>query len=271
MLRRRIHIILIFCLAVLACEKEYSWDFKTEDLDRVVVDGIITNELRSQEIKLTRTNDELNQVPEPLSGADIWVVADTNRFEFTEVSGIPGIYLSEPFQAVINQTYHLRVVVESDTFTASAGLEPVTPLSDLVTVLDSSRNQYRYIFNEGGRPSMTKVFYDWSEDSAYCQEYGSCMAQEAYYRLDNTDINEIFGPDTKVLWFPPGTIVVREKYSLTESHQEFIRTLLMETDWSGGYFDVQHGNVRTNLSNGALGYFAACMVVRDTSLVGINK
>jgi hypothetical protein len=38
----------------------------------------------------------------------------------------------------------------------------------------------------------------------------------------------------------------------------------METEWSGGVFDVQHGNVNTNLSNGALGFFGVCMVVIDT-------
>jgi hypothetical protein len=41
----------------------------------------------------------------------------------------------------------------------------------------------------------------------------------------------------------------------------------METEWSGGLFDVQPGNVTTNLTNGALGYFAVCMIVSDTIYV----
>jgi hypothetical protein len=72
--------------------------------------------------------------------------------------------------------------------------------------------------------------------------------------LNNIDVNTIFGGDREVICFPSGTTIVRKKYGLTESHQSFLRSMLMETDWSGGIFDVQHGNVETNLSNGALGF-----------------
>jgi hypothetical protein len=43
--------------------------------------------------------------------------------------------------------------------------------------------------------------------------------------------------------------------------------MLMETEWRGGIFDVQHGNVITNLSSGAIGYFAASTVVTDTIFI----
>jgi hypothetical protein len=115
---------------------------------------------------------------------------------------------------------------------------------------------------------MTEVYYDWSHDTTYCTSYGYCSAGETYYILDNHDINAIFSPDKKQLYFPEGTMLIRKKYGLTESHQEFIRSLLMESDWSGGMFDVQHGNLESNLSEGALGYFGACMVVSDTTIVG---
>ena len=43
--------------------------------------------------------------------------------------------------------------------------------------------------------------------------------------------------------------------------------MLSETDWRGGVFDVLPGNARTNLSEGALGYFTAAEVIRDTVVV----
>ncbi len=43
--------------------------------------------------------------------------------------------------------------------------------------------------------------------------------------------------------------------------------MLSETDWRGGVFDVLPGNARTNLSEGAVGFFTAADVIRDTVLI----
>jgi hypothetical protein len=43
--------------------------------------------------------------------------------------------------------------------------------------------------------------------------------------------------------------------------------MLSETEWRGGVFDVQRANVSTNLSEGAIGFFASCTIVTDTTVV----
>jgi hypothetical protein len=80
-------------------------------------------------------------------------------------------------------------------------------------------------------------------------------------------VAEEFGPAKQEIWFPAGTTLIRKKYSLTKSHQEFIRSLLIETEWRGGLFDMEQGNVLTNFSHGTRGWFAACMVISDTNIV----
>jgi hypothetical protein len=61
-------------LAILVgCEKEYPWDFKPDNISRLVVDGIITNELMPQCIKLSETNQDMNQGFNPVSGAFVSV------------------------------------------------------------------------------------------------------------------------------------------------------------------------------------------------------
>jgi hypothetical protein len=50
-------------------------------------------------------------------------------------------------------------------------------------------------------------------------------------------------------------------------YAEFLRGMLSETDWRGGVFAVLPGNARTNLSEGALEYFTAAEVIRDTVVV----
>ncbi|MBE9509733.1 MAG: hypothetical protein IMY71_02550, partial [Bacteroidetes bacterium] len=48
-------------------------------------------------------------------------------------------------------------------------------------------------------------------------------------------------------------------------------TMLSETEWKGGVFDVLPGNVYTNLSEGAVGFFAVSTVVSDSTVVGVES
>ena len=87
------------------------------------------------------------------------------------------------------------------------------------------------------------------------------------YTLSTIDVNQLFKPAVENLSFPAGAMVIRTKYSLSPDHERFLRSLLSETDWRGGWFDVMHGNLHTNLNNGAVGFFAACSVVQDTTYI----
>jgi len=81
-----------------------------------------------------------------------------------------------------------------------------------------------------------------------------------FYTLNTVDANELFAPAKEAVYFPKGTKISMKKYSLTDEHAEFMRSMLFETEWTGGLFDANHANVKTNLSEGALGFFGACSV-----------
>lgn len=259
---------ILLVLLLLGCNEEpIDWKFDSKDLNRVVVDGIITNELKAQLIQLSHTNSQINEGLQPLIGASVWVDDNTLVYEFAESASEPGNYYSTPFQAVIDNIYYLTLIHEADTFEAYADMVPVTAQNPTYIQYDTSSYLYHFVYTGSRNPAMTKVYYNWSANPDYCEQYGNCYAQETFYNLDNIDVNALFKPETEAIEFPLETIILRKKYSLTEAHQKFLRSLLMETEWSGGIFDVQHGNVSSNMSNGALGFFAACMVVVDTVVV----
>ena len=54
---------------------------------------------------------------------------------------------------------------------------------------------------------------------------------------------------------------------MSSRYQEYLRSLLSETEWRGGVFDVEKANVKTNMSEGAIGFFAVTTVVSDTITV----
>ncbi|MBU0763481.1 MAG: hypothetical protein KJ607_01460, partial [Bacteroidetes bacterium] len=112
-----------------------------------------------------------------------------------------------------------------------------------------------------GEPAMWEVFLDWSHVPEYeLLPDSSCRARVWYYSLTTVDVSQIFSPQQEQVIFPEGTRIVEKKYSLTLQHEEFIRGMLSETVWRGGYFDVTPANITTNLSEGAIGYFGACTV-----------
>ena len=249
------------------CEIEYPWKLQESEVKNMVVDGIITNEMKAQRINLSITNTKPNKLSEPLSGATVTVDDKNNQYHFIESSTIPGSYFSLPFQAVVGKTYVLTIFNNSKTFTARDSMVSITELSSFNLSIESKGDFYVYNHIKTGMPAIIEVYFDWTKSTEYTQTYGSREAQETFYILKNVDINEVLHPDKEIIRFPKGTKIIRRKYSLSEEHQVFIRSLLMETEWRGGLFDVQQGNVSTNLNNGALGFFGVCMILKDSMVV----
>jgi hypothetical protein len=252
---------LLLLLLTLSCEKITTWDIQPSD-QFPVVDCIITNELKYQELTLYLSAKGLNQNPEAISGAVITMNDGISTLSFSEIE--PGKYRSaEPFMASAGNEYTLSVTCRGITAVARAEMVAITPLESLEIVARDSL--FRFVYHSGNQPSMTEVFYDWSAVPGYCESYGSCQASEVFYTLDNIDVSKMFAPDRIIIPFPKGTQIIRRKYSLSKDHQQFIRSLLLETDWRGGLFDVEQGNVPTNFSSGMRGWFATCMVLSDTT------
>lgn len=263
----RFLVLLLTIIFLSGCETEYPWKLQESEVKNMVVDGIITNEMKSQRINLSMSNTKPNKLSEPISGATVTVDDKNNRYQFIESLTIPGSYFSLPFQAVVGKTYVLTITSNSKIFTARDTMVSITELSLFNLSIQSKGDFYVYNHIKTGMPAIIEVYFDWTKSTEYTQNYGSNMAQETFYILKNVDINEVLHPDKEIIRFPKGTKIIRRKYSLSEEHQKFIRSLLMETEWRGGLFDVQQGNVSTNLNNGALGFFGVCMVLKDSTMV----
>lgn len=253
-----------FITMLSSCELETTW--KIESFDRVaVVDAIITSEDEEQQIRIYYSTSELNQSPEPISGVNVLFTDGTNFYPFYESNLEPGLYLSPSIPVAVNTPYALILEYEGFSDTAYAYMTAVSNLKPAIYAEED--NLRKYVDPGSDLPAMTEIYYDWSSSAEYCDYYGSCTATEVYYSMEIVDIINEFAPDKQQILIPRGTTVYRKKYSLTEEHQEFIRSLLIETEWRGGLFDVEHGNIPTNFVNGTRGWFAVCNVLMDSHVV----
>jgi hypothetical protein len=234
----------------------------------LVVDGIITNEKKPQEIKLSLAMSKPMAITPVASGASVYVQAADSTYTFEEIPEGSGIYISSnPFRASAGKTYHLTIEYRNTKFTASATMAGITALPAFrFNPEDSALFSYIY---EDDAPSMQEVFFDWSDVEGYREkDPGSCKAVQYFYSLETIDISQFLGPAREIVRFPIGTKIHRTKYSLSLEHEYFLRTILLETSWRGGNFDVLPGNSYTNLSEGATGFFGVCMVLHDSSTAG---
>lgn len=261
-------ICIILFFTILACEREADWTYPDSTEKKLVVDGKITNTKRNHTIRLLLTSGNPNENFEPATEAEIYIAYADTTIILTESS--PGIYHTDSFRAVSDYLYHAIAIYEEDTFVATDQMYPITPIQNPIFEASSD---WAAFFTITDIPSITPAFYqvwaDWSSLPDYDTiSFESKSALLNYFTLSRYDITREFASDKEKYYFPLGTELVIHKYSISKEYENFIRSMLMETEWRGGIFDVLYGNVPTNFSNGALGFFSVSAELSDTLIVG---
>lgn len=260
---------ILFLIAGSACQEKVEWELEMQNTLRLVVQGKITNEKKAHEVKLSFPVYEINGIPRAVSGAAVSVSFGDSIIELTEDPTRPGTYLTDPgFRGVVNEVYLLKIEFEKYEFQAAARMEPVTPIRNPgYYQVQQDPPLYELVFSGSDEPSMVKLEMDWSHIPGYdtlAENLNHAIIYGYYFTPLTVDVNELFAPARERVQFPPGTKVIITKESLSEGYAEYLRGMLSETSWNGGLFDVKPGDPKNNLSFGAIGYFAATTVIRDT-------
>ncbi len=272
--KKLIIFMLVFAFFMInSCEKKESWKLKNTQEKFLIVDGIITNEFKNQIIKLSLSYSDLNGSENYISDAIISVSDGNADYNFHKTTEDNGIYVSDnKFSGVVNKTYKLSINYENKEYVAEANMLPVSISEPLPYKQVPDTNMFYIVadiasFNPDVS-SMYEVILDWSEISGYEDlPVSETTAHMFFYSLTTIDVNQIFSSNNETILFPQGTKMTQIKYSLTSEHEDFIRSLLIETQWHGGFFDIEEGNVYTNITGGAYGFFGACSVVSRSSVV----
>jgi hypothetical protein len=108
-----IRVVFVFLLTTLlfsSCTEQYVLQSNTFE-DILVVNGIITNELRFQEIKLTRTYRLEEDKPAFEKGANVYVTdSDNTVYEFDE--DVDSYVSKSEFKALPGKTYQLNIITK---------------------------------------------------------------------------------------------------------------------------------------------------------------
>ena len=258
-------LVLVMLLIVFGCEEQVDWQFQPQENGALVVDAIITNEFKMQEVRLSLSYSGLNGQPEPVSDAEISISDGQNIFQFMEAPGDAGKYFSEePFATQLGKIYTLDILWNSQEYSAENEMIAVFPFNTITFAsygeTDSlTVNEVAPLYSPDEQ-AMYEINIDWSHIS----NVEPNRAKLFFYTFSTIDVNELFKPSKETVAFPKGSIVIEKKYSLNEDFAAFYRALAMETDWQGGVYDENSASLPTNVSNGGVGFFGVSAVLVDT-------
>ena len=267
-----INILLLFSILgmTMACTDEIDWDLKYQEMDLIVVEAKITDDIKSHEVNISKPLHEMNGTPEPVSGLVVELADGRSFYPLREDISRPGTYLTSPnFAGEAGKGYQLRIHQGDNLITAISYMREVTPFQNMRTYLvQTNPPLYEVHITDSDEPAIVRLKLEWSHVPGYdTLSHEENHALIYHYTLGTIDVNRMFPPEREHVRFPPGTIVFREKESVNGPYEEFLRGIVSETDFRGGVFDVLPGNARTNLSEGAIGYFTATQVIRDTLVI----
>jgi hypothetical protein len=261
---KKIVLYIVLVVFFSGCEKKTDWTINSKVSNLIVMDGIISSDVVTQSLKLTRPVTELNAVPAPVTGASILISDEDSVFHLNEQPAGSGIYKSTvPFGARKNKHYSLLLYYNGQVISAKSVMVAATPFNFLVYTKDDNSSLFHVSwvgssFSTTG-PAMWEVLLDWSKAPGYQNiDSAKCTARLIFYTLSTLDVSQIFAPSMEKVSFPSGTKITETKYYITPEYAEFIREVLLETQWQGGLFNTTPANVPTNLSAGGAGFFAVC-------------
>ncbi|HEU4790342.1 MAG TPA: DUF4249 domain-containing protein [Flavobacterium sp.] len=133
----KIIFLLLICFTINSCTEPYILETNTYE-EALIVEATITNELKKQEITLTKTSRFEDTATQIESGADVFITDNTGtRYNFEEESG--KYFSTTEFQAIPGKEYQLNINTKDGRFFKSSTetLTPINAMQDVKAVVET--------------------------------------------------------------------------------------------------------------------------------------
>ena len=273
---KKAEIIFFGVLVVLLCGRctEYI-DLELETSSRrLVVDGMITDERKMQYLRLTQSVPFLSDtVSPPVSGANVYITNGYGVEILRESNEMPGFYLTEnDFTAPPENYYELTVSGvdidedgETETYRAVSYMPEVEKPDSINLVYDETWEIWKVLLY-GSDNLETEDYYlfrlmiNGTLISDNISEYN--VASDRFFedgRADGVWVQSInANRDAEPL--QEGDVVSLQMCGITEAYFDFLEGVQREGRGQYPLFSGPPANAPGNISNDALGFFAAFSV-----------
>ncbi|WET04768.1 DUF4249 domain-containing protein [Flavobacterium sp. YJ01] len=165
----KIILLLLLSLLINSCTEAYNLQTNTYE-EAIVIEATLTNELKKQEIKITKTARFEDEGPTTETGATV-IVKDNlnNEYAFTEQSGV---YVSQSeFEVISGRQYRLEIKTKDGKVyeSSSETLTTATPIADIIpTAVTKEKEGLGVQINVNSYdPTGTSKYYRYEYEETY--------------------------------------------------------------------------------------------------------
>lgn len=255
-------VILVFA----SCNKEISWDAQSADT-KLVVQGVITDELKNHQVKLSKTMSYDSNKAEYVTGATISISDGTNVFQLTEVGN--GFYETDLIAGEVGKEYTLNITLKENIggynkFSASSEMKGYFDIDESFCFLNE-----HYSDEEDTATTLLVVLFGQeapTEDDYYLfqlkklgssQEF-SINDQSTFADYGDNGMNDIALLYTIEDSIPIGDSLEITVHSISEDYLIYMDEVFTEIDRYDPFGMMgPAANPKGNISGGAFGFFRA--------------
>ncbi len=260
--------IIILIIFLSSCTEKIDIDVGTT-YQRFIVEGTITTDTMKHVVKLITSIDYYeNEQPPVVSNAIVTIDDGINKITLEENSENPGYYeTDENYFGVVGRTYELEIEIPEaingyTSYTASSELKPVAPIDSIrveyiedwevwelqIYALDPpTEDFYSFeVFKNGIEITDTITKRGVSDDRFFNGNY--TFGVSVYYFYSGYEPEFVY----------PGDTITLRMGGITKDYYNFLIELMDQTfEYRNPLFSGPPANIRTNISNGGLGFFTA--------------
>jgi len=273
---------LLVVLIMFSCTERIEIELGSSDI-RLVVYGEITNQQKAHQIFLSSTSDYFSNKPAVgISGAEVRISDGNHDLICPESEYFPGLYqTSALFAGSIGKTYKLtieNVDVDKDgkmeSYSATSFLPPVSTVDSIkLSYLSRSYISGWQVHLYALDPAERKDFYAfkiYKNDTLLTDSLS-----EYYFQSDelfngkytNGIIAQFLNdskPDEKA---SKGDKITFELNGITKEYYDFLTEAQFEISTKIPLFSGPPANVKSNISNNAVGFFTAYSVSKSSAII----
>jgi hypothetical protein len=238
---------------------------------KLVIEGVINDFDNQCIIKLSKTTDYFNQKTNPpVSDAVITLTDNVGTIvNFNESE--PGTYLEESVHTKPNINYTLNIHSEGNEYVAKATIPQKVNIDSLTYKFNPESMIYEvgYVVScHFSDPGEFRNFYR-------LKTYNINERTKAKYSEDLYNDNLFNGNKVELPWsydvYQELDTVVVELYTLDVQTYDYYKTLFSISGGEEMMSMTTPANPNTNINNGALGYFGAYTISRDTIIIATSN
>jgi hypothetical protein len=265
-------IVIFFSVIILITSCEDVIEIELNHIEpKLVIEGVI-NDLDNQcIIKLSKTTDYFNQKANTAVSDAVITLADNagTIVNFTEIE--PGIYRDASVQAKPNINYTLNILSDGDKYVANATIPQKVNIDSLTYHYNPVSILYEVGYVVSCHFSDPEEFRNYYRLKTYnISDRTKAKNSKDIYNDDLFNGNIVELPWSYDVYQQFDTVVV-ELYTLDVQTYDYYNTLFPISGGAEMMSMTTPANPNTNLSNGALGYFGAYTISRDTIIISPSR